>query len=96
MSWVIDIKVSNCWVIDLKVVSFVYFVVIPKSVVCEFVPMDLVVNFKEFDSNLSVASVDVVSSVFVWLSRESAVYKAKCGGSYPAVDHVDGKARDAF
>ena len=47
---------------------FVYFVAIPKSVVCEFIPMDLVIDFKELDSDLSVASSDVVSSVLVWLS----------------------------
>ena len=52
MSWIVDIKVSDCWVVDFKAVSFVYFVVIPKGVVCEFIPVDLVVNFKEFDSDL--------------------------------------------
>ena len=30
--------------------------------------MDLVIDFKELDSDLSVASSDVVSSVLVWLS----------------------------
>ena len=68
VSWIVDIKISNCWVVDFKAVSFVYFVVIPKSVVCEFIPMDLVVDFEELDSDLSVASGDVVSGVLVWLS----------------------------
>ena len=68
VSWIVDVKVSNCWVIDFKAVGFVYFVAIPKSVVCEFIPMDLVIDFKELDSDLSVASSDVVSSVLVWLS----------------------------
>ena len=68
MSWIVDIKVSDCWVVNFEVVSFVYFVVIPKGVVCEFIPVNLVVNFKEFDSDLSVASGDVVSGVLVWLS----------------------------
>ena len=68
MSWIVDIKVSNCWVVDFKAVGFVYFVAIPKSVVCEFVPMDLVIDFKKLDSDLSVASGDIVSSVLVWLS----------------------------
>ena len=68
VSWIVDVKVSNCWVIDFKVVGFVYFVAIPKSVVCEFVPMDLVIDFKELDSDLPVASSDVVSGVLVWLS----------------------------
>ena len=68
MSWVINVKISDCWVVDFKVVGFIYFVAIPKGVVCEFIPMGLIVNFKEFDSNLSVASVNVVSGVLVWLS----------------------------
>ena len=68
MSWIIDIKVSNCWIVDFKTVGFIYFVAIPESVVCEFVPMDLVVDFKELDGDLSVASGDVVSGVLVWLS----------------------------
>ena len=68
MSWIVDVKVSNCWVIDFKAVGFVYFVAIPKSVVCEFIPMDLVIDFKEFDSDLSVDSGDVVCGVLVWLS----------------------------
>ena len=67
VSWIIDIEVSNCWVVDFEAVGFVYFIAIPKSVVCEFVPMDLVVDFKELDSDLSVASGDVVSGVLVWL-----------------------------
>ena len=68
MSWVVDIKVFNCWVVNFKVVGFVYFVAIPKCVVCEFVPMDLVIDFKKLDSDLSVASGDIVSGVLVWLS----------------------------
>ena len=68
MSWIVNIKVSNCWVVNFKAVSFIYFVAIPKSVICEFVPVDLVIDFKEFNSNLSVASGDLVSSVLVWLS----------------------------
>ena len=68
VSWIVDVKVSNCWVVDFNAVGFVYFVAIPKSVVCEFVPMDLVIDFKELDGNLSVASGDVVSGVLVWLS----------------------------
>ena len=63
MSWIVNIKVSNCWVVNFKAVGFIYFVAIPKSVICEFVPVDLVINFKEFDSDLSVASGDLVSSV---------------------------------
>ena len=88
VSWVVNIKVSNCWVVDFKAVSFIYFVAIPKGVVCEFVPMDLVVNFKEFDGNLPVASGDVVSSVFVWLPGESAVYKAKGCCSFEPVREI--------
>ena len=68
MSWIVNIKVSNCWVVNFKAVGFIYFVAIPKSVICEFVPVDLVIDFKEFDSDLSVASGDLVSSMLVWLS----------------------------
>jgi hypothetical protein len=40
MSWISDGVVLEVWVVNIVLVFFVYFVVTPKSVVCEFVPVD--------------------------------------------------------
>ena len=49
MSWVSDRIVPEVWVVDIVLVFFIYFVMTPKSVVCEFVPVDSSLVLVEFD-----------------------------------------------
>ena len=50
--------------------------------------MDLVIDFKELDGDLSVASGDVVSGVLVWLSCDPAMGKAKGRCSFEPIGEI--------
>ena len=64
MSWISDRVVSKVWVIDIVLVVFVYFIVTPKSVICEFVPMDSSLVLIEFDQVCSVSFGIIISCVY--------------------------------
>jgi hypothetical protein len=49
MSGISDRVVPKVWIVNIILVFFIYFIVTPKSVVCEFVPVDASLIFIEFD-----------------------------------------------
>ena len=49
MSGISDRVISKVWIVDVILIFFVYFVVTPKSVVCEFIPVDSSLVLVEFD-----------------------------------------------
>jgi hypothetical protein len=64
MSWISDRIVSKVWIIDVVLIFFIYFVVTPKSVVCEFVPVNSSLVFIKFDWMCPVAFGIVIPCVY--------------------------------
>jgi hypothetical protein len=64
VSWVSDGVVPKVWVVDIVLVFFVYFVVTPKSVVHEFVPVDSSFVLVEFNWMCPVSFGIVIPCVY--------------------------------
>jgi hypothetical protein len=62
--WISDGVVSKVWVVDVVLVFFIYFVATPKSVVCEFVPVDSSFILVEFDRMCPVSFRVIISGVY--------------------------------
>jgi hypothetical protein len=64
MLGVCDGKISKVWIVNVVLIFFVYFIVTPKSVVCEFIPVDLSIVFIEFNWMCPVAFGIIISCVY--------------------------------
>jgi hypothetical protein len=64
VSWISDGVVSKVWIVDVILIFFVYFVMTPKSVVCEFVPVDSSFVLVEFDWVCPVSFGIIIPGVY--------------------------------
>jgi hypothetical protein len=59
-----DRVVSEVWIVDIILIFFIYFVLTPKSIVCELVPVDSSLVFVEFDWVCPVAFSIIIPCVY--------------------------------
>jgi hypothetical protein len=64
VSWIGNGVVSKVWIVNFVLIFFVYFVANPKSVVCEFVPVDSSLVLIEFDWMCPVSFSIIIPGVY--------------------------------
>jgi hypothetical protein len=64
VSRISDKVVSKMWIVNVILIFFIYFVATPKSVVCEFVPVDSSLILIEFDWVCPVAFSIIIPCVY--------------------------------
>jgi hypothetical protein len=64
MLWISDGVVSEVWIVDVILIFFIYFVTTPKSVVCEFIPVDSSFVLVEFDWMCPVSFSIIIPGVY--------------------------------
>jgi hypothetical protein len=70
VSWISDGVVSKVWIVDVVLIFFVYFVTTPKSVVCEFVPVDSSFVLVEFNWMCPISFGIIIPGVYCGSSCE--------------------------
>jgi hypothetical protein len=64
VSGISDGVVSKVWIVDIILILLIYFVTTPKSVVCEFVPVDSSLVIIEFNWVYPVSFSIIIPGVY--------------------------------